>query len=453
MKKAIKKVVSLITAITVSMSSILSISAVAKDNVTLPAEVTYEMTNSSYWKDISDDGDDVIMTASQIKKFNEKVTNATEKTKVKDLETLTSASYGSFPTYESDLYIDSKKIDQTEYIKSFKSDHRKYKAIKYAVAVKRTVMKSWPILQNLGFSADDCDDEAALSSLVVNEPVIIGGKTTFNNHIFYYATSETCEGWVDSCDVAFFSTKKEWLSAWKVKLTDKNFIIVTEDKIYLDESSTNAAVSGLELPLGTILKLVPKANMPKTINERGTWFNHVVYVPTRKANGKCKMVMALIPMKYNVSVGYLPLTKNNLLDVSFSLLGKNFGWGGSLGSYDCSLFHKVIMNCFGFKFPRTGNLETVPEKFIDVSTLSDKEKIELIKNLNVGSILYFRGFSMMYVGTINDTPYVICSNGFLSDSTGNLSVRNVYSIVLVPLTVRRANGNTWLTETYGIFSL
>ena len=114
MKKTIKKVVSLVTAITVSMSAILSINAVAKDNVTLPAGVTYEMTNSSYWKDISNNGDKVIMTASQIKKFNDKVTKATEKTKVKDLESFTSASYGAFPTYESDLYINGEKIDQTD---------------------------------------------------------------------------------------------------------------------------------------------------------------------------------------------------------------------------------------------------------------------------------------------------------------------------------------------------
>ena len=453
MKKALKKILAAIAITTISITSLFSASAAAKDNVTLPSEVTYEMASPSYWKNISNNDDEIIMTASEIKSFNNKLIANSEKTKVRKIDSLESASYGGFSKYESDLYINGKKINQDDYINSFKAEHKKYKNMKYAVAVKRTVMKSWPILSPLGFSADDCDDEAAISALVVNEPIVIGGKTIVNNHLFYYATSGTCEGWVDSQDVALFSDKEAWLDAWKVKLTGKNFLVVTEDKIYLDESNTNKSVSSLELTLGTVLKLVPNSKLPENLNERGTWFNHVVYVPTRKSNGKCEMVMALIPMKYKVSIGYLPLTENNLLDVSFTLLGKNFGWGGSLGSYDCSLFHKIIMNCFGINFPRTGNLEVVPEKFSDVSNMDDAQKIEYIKALNVGSILYFKGFSMMYVGTINDTPYVLCSNGFLSDSKGEVKVRNVYSVVLVPLTVRRGNGNTWLTEVYGIFSL
>ena len=453
MKKSFKKLLSFITTITVATTSLFSITVSAKGNITLPSNISYEMASSSYWKDILSNGDDVIMAASDIEKFNNKVVYNTEKTKVKDLKELDTASYGGFATFNSDIYINSKKINQDAYINLFKKDHRKYTNIRYAVAVKRTLLRAWPTRFSLGFTPDDCDDENALSALVVNEPIIVGGVTRFNGHIFYYATSGTCEGWVDSCDIAFFPNKEEWLKAWEVKLTEKNFIVVTEDKIYLDESNTNKSVSNLELTLGTVLKLVPDSELPETIYERGTWFNYVVYVPKRKADGMCEMIMALIPMKYSISVGYLPLTENNLLDVSFTLLGKNFGWGGSLDSYDCSLFHKIIMNCFGINFPRTGNLEVVPEKFSDVSNMDDAQKIEYIKTLNVGSILYFKGFSMMYVGTINDTPYVLCSNGFLADSKGEVKVRNVYSVVLVPLTVRRGNGNTWLTEVYGIFSL
>jgi hypothetical protein len=54
----------------------------------------------------------------------------------------------------------------------------------------------------------------------------------------------------------------------------------------------------------------------------------------------------------------------------------------------------------------------------------------------------------MYTGTVRkdgkDMAYVISDSGSLSDATGELKVRSMYSVILNPLTVRRRNGTTWV---------
>ena len=70
--------------------------------------------------------------------------------------------------------------------------------------------------------------------------------------------------------------------------------------------------------------------------------------------------------------GYLPLTQNNVLDVAFSCIGDEYGWGGMNGNMDCSLYTRNIYKCFGLELPRnTTWQEKVPEKYVNVSNMSD----------------------------------------------------------------------------------
>ena len=452
MKKLIRKVVSSFLACVMMTSMYIEASALS--NVTYPSEVKPEMVYSDFWKELSENSDDVLLTTKQIKKLNTMLEKNSDLTNIVNLENIESIGYGSFEKFGVDTYINGKVINQDEYIAEFKKGHRKYKSMVYAVAVKRAVLKIWPIDEYLGEFANDPDDENAIAILNPNDPFVIGGKTVYNGKTYYYGRSDNCSGWVEEDAIARCSSKEEWLEAWKVNVGYKNFIVVTEDTITLDASITSPETSKVELPLGTVLKLVPKSKLPESINERGIWFNYAIYIPTRNAKGKYERKMALIPVTKKVSVGYLPFTESNILDVSFEVLGKRFGWGGCLDAYDSSLYHRAVYTCFGIKMPRNGTWQrNIPGKFTDVTELSDEEKLETIKELPVGSILYIPGFSMQYIGMYNGVPYVICSNGFVSDSKGELKSQTRYSVIILPLTVRKASGNTWLTEFFGIVNI
>ena len=88
----------------------------------------------------------------------------------------------------------------------------------------------------------------------------------------------------------------------------------------------------------------------------------------------------------------------------------------------------------------------VPGTAADVSTMDDATKTAAISTCIPGTPLYMPGHTMIYLGTVNNTCYVISAMGSASDSQGALDVRTQNSVVITPLTVRRRNGNTWLTS-------
>ena len=60
---------------------------------------------------------------------------------------------------------------------------------------------------------------------------------------------------------------------------------------------------------------------------------------------------------------------------------------------------------------------------------------------------------MVYVGNENGVSYVISDTGALAESTVELQVKNAYSVILNPLTVRRKNSNTWLKSVSAVLSM
>ncbi len=453
-----KKTMSLLLTIILVMSSF-TLSSGAAEVVDTATGVTTQMCTASYWKTADMyQTDEVLMDAEQIKAVNQAAVD-TAGTYVYDLEqipevtdasqTRTSLANNSIPTRS--LYINGELIDNTTYFTNINNaildtaysdtEHE----IEYAVAVTTVDMKSIPADDVIGYSTDDPDDEYALASLVINEPFVIKQMCVVDGKKWYWGYSTNCSGWVRAEDLAVCASKEEWTDAWKVSLEGDDFIVVTQDKITLEPSIICDYSSEVKLTLGSILKLV--ADKPENIGERGTWNNYVVYIPTRDADGNYMKKLALISQHYSVSVGFLPLTQGNLLDIAFSCLGNRYGWGGMLQSFDCSLYTRTIYRCFGFELPRnTTWQQLIPNTKVDLSQMTDEEKEKYIETLPVGSLLYFTGHTMMYVGTVDGVNYVISALGVASDSVGELNLQDWYSVTINPLTVRRGNGRTWLNN-------
>ncbi len=323
----------------------------------------------------------------------------------------------------------------------------------YGVVVKRTNILSAPS-DNYKYTEEDSYPKEMLSTMNVNEPFLIDSNKTSGG--YYYGYSNHYEGWVSTKDVAICRDRQEWLEAWKVDLDDRDFIVVTQNKIYLEPSLTQEYSSELMLGMGTVLKLIEEEKLPEAdFAERASWNNYAVYVPTRGVGGEYEKRVALIPQHYNVSVGYLPMTQENILQLAFSALGDRYGWGGMLGSNDCSYYAKQIYKCFGLDIPRdTGLIAAMPECVTDVKALSDEEKLELLSTMPIGTILYFKGHVFIYIGMDQNTPYVINAVGSMCISEQGEGV-SVNSVVINPLTVRRGakyNYGTWLEETEAFIS-
>ena len=83
------------------------------------------------------------------------------------------------------LYINGQLINNTEYFSNLinlikTTGYTGIQNIKYGIVTNRADLKSWPIDDVIGYSAEDTDDEMESSAANVNEPFIIKGKCENN---------------------------------------------------------------------------------------------------------------------------------------------------------------------------------------------------------------------------------------------------------------------------------
>ncbi len=153
-------------------------------------------------------------------------------------------------------------------------------------------------------------------------------------------------GWVNSKNVAICETKQEWTDYWKVAIDANNFVTIIGSRIILE----NAISQPVNLMLGTVLKLVPEAEIPEDLASQATT-NYIVYFASRDEDGKAQKTYALLNKNLELHQGYMELTQNNILDVAFSCIGDEYGWSGMNGNMDCSLYTRSIYKCFGLELP------------------------------------------------------------------------------------------------------
>ena len=212
----------------------------------------------------------------------------------------------------------------------------------------------------------------------------------------------------------------------KNDLTSKSVLIVAQDKIVLEPSISQPEISEIELPLGTVLELVPEDKIPTNLAERGPWNNYVVYLEITNENGEIEKKYALIPEHYKVSSGYLSMTPENIIEVAFTCLGDSYESMNNIN------FITSVYKCFGLELPMDSELKNkLKDKIKDVSNMSLEEKKQKLKDLPVGSILQVREEYAIFLGTQNEKYYMISSmNGKINSVVlSKLEIKNLTSVI------------------------
>ena len=217
--------------------------------------------------------------------------------------------------------------------------------------------------------------------------------------------------------------------------------------MFAETSIVGDSTSDLMLTMGTVLELAKDIDPNVLIDNRAAYNNYVVWTPVRNENGTYSKKLTLISEHKKVSAGYLPLTKANISKVVFSALGNTYGWGGSLNSDDCSGYMRNVYKCFGLELARNTTWQSsMPMAKVDMQYMAKEEKIKFFDALPFGTILYFNGHEMMYLGERNRKYYVISAVGSFMQPENPTVRQRVRSIVVNTLDIRRANGNTWFDE-------
>ena len=95
--------------------------------------------------------------------------------------------------------------------------------------------------------------------------------------------------------------------------------------------------------------------------------------------------------------------------------------------------------------PRVNQSKVTGVATTDMSEMSDSEKLDVIKKLSPGNLISFPGHMMIYLGTVDDIPYVISATGtFVAPAPGPEDKIHPDSVIINGMNVRRANLKTWL---------
>ena len=313
---------------------------------------------------------------------------------------------------------------------------------RYAVVTRDSFVSAFasdePILDD---PSDPDFDYNYLERLRVGEPLYVRTTSADGRWVSVYASC--LSGWVPVDDIAFAESRDEWLAAWDY--APEETLVVYGESVRTEDSRTYPATARVELAQGTLLRLVDGVEAGTLVTNRGIYGSYVVWLPTRGADGGLVMERALIPATAAVNEGFLPLTEANIAKVALRVVGKAYGWGGSLHSNDCSGCARDVYKCFGLEIARNTNWQqNMDARKIDLAGMSSEQKARTVESLPVGALLFISGHEMVYLGHEGGTQYVVSSISSIGSATTASRTERVRGVVLSTLEVLRRNGSTWL---------
>jgi hypothetical protein len=450
----IRKTLSLLLCIAMILTSFAAVLAVDK----LP-DVSDEMTDSSFWTAAKGDKD-ILLTADEIKAANELYIKSPS-TNFTDLKAVpetidgyaqrtalekgakADAEYYLGWTYDKDGNLLTQSWFDKLIANTLDRNVANPQKVRWGIVVNRTVQRTFPSFEMILDDPSDPDfDYQNISSLRVNEAVAILAHSADGK--FCLARSIAYTGWVDVNDIAICKDRDEWLSAWDFDAS--NALVVCDDKIYTEISNYEPGVSGKVLTMGTVLQLASDEDQSLYSN-RSSYYAYPVYIPGRDENGNYIKLTTVIPQHHPVSVGYLPLTREKIINTAFLALGDAYGWGGMLYSNDCSGYIRDIYKCFGIELPRNTTWQkNIAAQGYDMGDMCSEEKLALLDTLPAGSTLFFSGHEMMYLGKRGNDRYVISSVSNIMDPDNSNAKKRTRTVMINDLDIKRANGNTWLAS-------
>ena len=333
----------------------------------------------------------VILTLQEIQEYNKKIKERTNTlydidniinlTKEEIIELITSYNLPKLPKYDGDIEYNS---SNTGNILNNRNLNNINLNMAKGIVVKRTNLRSFPT--NISFydkkNIKDFD-RLQETELLVNTPILIIHQSLDN--LWYFVISPTYFGWVMQSDIAYAT-----------------------DADYNDFIKTNS--------FGIITK--PSLNVNNTILDMS------VKLPLVKVNKDSLILM--IPIKGNigyverkeitiniddVSLGYLPYTKENVYKLANDYINTSYSWGGKDNGVDCSSFISNLYRTFGFIFPRnTSSQNSSVGSVTNLENKNDTEKLKIIDGTNP-SLLYMNGHVMLYIGVNNNKHYIIHASG------------------------------------------
>jgi hypothetical protein len=304
---------------------------------------------------------------------------------------------------------------------------------RHGLVVKRADLRTFPSLMRVFDSANDTNiDRFQESALFPGTPVVILHESRDRN--WWFVVSPAYAAWVEKRFIAEGEAKEVFAYTRK-----SPYLVVTGATAKTVFSPAQPEVSELQLDMGVRVPVLADWPANKPVNGQHPYTSHVIELPERASDGSLRFTPALLPRTADTSENYLPLNRANLLRQGFKFLGERYGWGHSYNARDCSGFVSEVYRSFGVQLPRNTRDQAVSPALnrITFTEADDHERrLAVLRDLEVGDLIYIPGHVMMVIGHDHGMPYVIHDTTGISyrDGTGEVTRVRLNGVSVTPLT-------------------
>ena len=465
MKKKLLNILALSTALVLLFSGCKTqsgdgeVSSSEPENNNSATGVSVDPNSADYWISTLESPDEILMNEQEIIQYNQSIIG-TEGTKCVDLGSypekiskseLTALLQEDKPS-EEDRYIGERKADSAYYAQLQQNVNlagvKEENPVRYGYVIDNAPLRTFPTWDpSYEFESDIEFDLFNETVLKVWEPAIILHESTDGK--WYYVQSYNYRGWVNHEYIALCEKAE-----WEKYLSPAEVLVVTGNKIELNQNLFSPDISGQKLFMGTALPLVPESEVPEVIDSMTSESGYAVYFPTRSEEGRLVVKQALVPYNADVSVGYLPYTRRNIVAQAFKLLGDRHGWSGQNESRDASGLSMDVFASFGIRLPRNSSQQKlIPGERIELEGKDDSQKLSELEKANAGDLLATTKHVALYLGTIEGKPYVLHSIYTVYEKNGDkLEEKLANAIVVSDLDTLDSDGNTYLADSIALIS-
>jgi hypothetical protein len=406
--------------------------------------VTPEMLSPDFWTAKLPDPESLIMGREAIEAFNRDILH-TLPDLVYDL-----TSYPAFldrnqltelitrrPFPEEDRYSNGIKVDQAYYESLLQQMNlpgiREQNSVTPALTVRRTNIRTFPTAAESLEEPDDHDfDLFQETAAGPAEPVLLLHQSLDGR--WYFVQTYNYSGWMPAADVALAGDRQTWLDY----VQPGNFLVVTGNRLKLD----NGPYPGMELTMGARVPLGTDGTAPGQA--------YTIQLPARGKDGELEIKTALVPADADVSVGYLPYTRANIIRQAFKILGEPYGWGGLFNGRDCSAFVMDVYKSFGFMLPRNSDEQEQSAGLTVRFTDADRnQRHVLLDSLLPGASLFTPTHELLYLGRHEGRYCVIHDVTTVGDPAhpnpdGSPGPLTLNKVVVSDLSLPRRNGQLFV---------
>ena len=277
-------------------------------------------------------------------------------------------------------------------------------AVHFALVLQRADMRTWPTEDVIFKSQETIElDRFQENGLFPAEVIIVLHESL--DGLWSFVQSYNYAAWVRKDRIATGS-RQEILQYQN----SSRLLVVTGSKVVTESDSVSSSVSGLPLDMGVRVPLVEPIELSTSSAAQNAHPCHAVRLPVCNQKGELVFETALIAHDEDVHEGFLPFTRKNIIQQAFKFLGERYGWGHSCDARDCTGLVLEVYKTFGIFLPRNSEQQghSPVGRNIHFSPQDTAEdRLRALAATHAGDLIYSPGHVMLYLGMVQDQPYVI----------------------------------------------